>query len=78
MEPFKTYCEKQGYNIIRDDLKFIEKSLHLLPDEKRRPVLFEYCKRWQQAMDSERDVNKRQSAGRRAANLFLLKYTGGI
>lgn len=77
LDSFKTYCAKQGYDLVKDDLKFIEKSLNLLPSDKQKLVLFEYSKRWQQAMDGERDSNKRQSVGRRAANLFLLKYTGG-
>lgn len=71
---FKQYCESQGYIILQDDLKFIEKKLLCMPTHKRRPILFEYCNVWKRAMENERDSNKRQSTGRTAANKFLNQY----
>lgn len=73
---FMEYAKKQGYAMLREDLRFIEKTLSLLPTHTRRPILYEYCQVWDRAMKKETDKNRAQSSGRRAANQFLLKQTG--
>lgn len=75
---FKEYCKKQGYDLMKDDLKFIEKTLRCLPTHTHRPLLMDYCQIWQKAMNDEPNAIRKQSQGRRAANLFLLKQTGKL
>ena len=75
---FVPYCKTQGYDIMQDDLKFIEKSLKTFREPERRPILYKYAETWRQAMSAEQNELKKQSAGRRAANLFMLKTIGKL
>jgi len=53
---------------MRDDLKFIERTLIDIPINARRKVMHDYTKEWLQESS--------EGAGRRRANSFLRQFKG--
>ncbi|GAB3108279.1 hypothetical protein GCM10027217_34550 [Pseudomaricurvus hydrocarbonicus] len=66
-----------GLELLRDDIGHLRKYL---PSEsgRRLEALGCYINHWLVAMDSESEEHKKQNVGRRAANLWLLKFFGTV
>lgn len=64
---FKPYAKRQGLQLLRDDIKFIESRLQRLPEYKQREALRQYVKEW--------DLSLGQNQGRFKANQYLLNHT---
>lgn len=69
MPTFRQHCKDKNINLLKDDIKHIEKCCKMLPlpvNEKKK-VLMQYAEIW---LDAEK---KQTGQGRREANLFLLR-----
>lgn len=72
-ETFKPYCEKQGIELLKDDLKFIEKSLGRIIPSNRKRLMVVYVEKWIEGMLSCKSQTVAQNTGRKRANLWLLE-----
>jgi hypothetical protein len=69
---FRSYAEKQGCKLLRDDLKFIERSICNLPEGTQREACRRYLEEWKIGMDTIPPKN--QNSGRYKANQFLMNF----
>ena len=58
--------------LLIDDRRFITQQLHRIPRQQHEAVLAEYRRVWLEAAAAETDESRKDNAGRRAANLYLL------
>lgn len=61
--------------LLREDYRFVMKRLATIPIEDHDAILEEYRRVWLEAADREPLEHRRDNAGRRCANLFLLGGT---
>ncbi len=69
---FKLYAAKQGIKLLRDDLKFIERTICNLPEYIQREACRKYIESWRIGMESI--APKNQNSGRYNANQNLRSY----
>jgi len=69
---FTDFCAKEGVRLLRDDINYIRNKLYHVAKYNRKVVMLEYIARWHQGMSECTEPNKRENAGRRKANLYLL------
>lgn len=75
LKSFKFYCEKQGYELLPDDYRFIHQGLFLVPKNDNRRVLGRYLEEWRLGMgETQKTPHRDQGAGRRAANNWFREY----
>jgi len=67
---FISYAEGVEVLLLKDDIKFLEKTLLRAPQELKRHILKEYLDVWRDSM-TEIPKARRQNAGRYAANCWL-------
>ena len=72
---FKPYCERKKINVLRDDFKFIEKTLLKLPSELHRRVMRHYVKIWLSTLGNNENSPQAQNLARRIANTYLREQT---
>ncbi len=68
---FKPFCESNGVHLMREDLKFIEKMLYKIPEERRKRVMKDYYNEWMSGIGSCEIASQKQNLGRRRANNYL-------
>lgn len=72
---FTDYAASKELQLLKDDIKFVRSRLYNVPKNRRRAFMLRYVELWCIGMDEEESVLRKQSAGRRAANNFLLANT---
>lgn len=60
------------YRPNKDDMKFIGRTLSGIPVRFHRALMECYRRAWEDAQEAETCFIKKENAGRRAANSFLL------
>ena len=60
--------------LLSEDRTFIQQRLKKVPFNIRPHIMANYATIWKEAADSESDINKKDNAGRRAANSYLMRY----
>jgi hypothetical protein len=75
---FTDYAAKEGCKLLRDDITFLQRVLRTIPKPQRRAIMLRYIEVWQQACEKEIVEYKKDNAGRRPANLWLLNITNTI
>ncbi len=70
---FKTWTEKQGIELMPEDLKFIESILIKLPESRHKQLMRDYSQKWLDGIESSKSVQSAQNLGRRMANSWLRK-----
>lgn len=63
----------RGLPLTLDDVDFIRRCLARIPRQRHREVLGGYRRRWREAFNAEGADHRRENAGRRAANTYLIK-----
>ena len=69
---FTDFCAKEGVRLLRDDINYIRNKLYHVPKAQKKAVMLRYIALWHEGMAECIEPNKRENAGRRKANLFLL------
>ncbi len=64
----RPYFLKQGINLLRDDMLFIEKCLSNVPQERHKIVMREYFRLWN---DLPNGIEEKLNTGRFEANCYL-------
>lgn len=72
---FTDFAVQKGLQLLNDDITFVRKRLFRLSKNRRRAFMLRYVELWCIGMGEEESVLRKQSAGRRAANNFLLANT---
>lgn len=70
---FLDWTKKQGIELLRDDLRFIENILNKIPVELQKSIMSDYCKIWCQGMCLMDKSYQNQNLGRFKANEWLRK-----
>jgi len=65
---FKTYAAKKGYKLLKDDIRFIERTIRDLPEWQQREACRRYCEEWDLGLPLG------QNQGRFRANKFLMDF----
>lgn len=76
---FIPYAESLGVRLLKDDLKFIEKTLSKCPQNRHRSILSDYLLEYTKVLGFEierRDGPAKHNKARYAANTWLRKHTG--
>jgi len=73
MGVLKDQARANGYDMLRDDEMFIRRVTENVPYNARRAALRGYFNAWSIGMAEAEIKAHRQNAGRRAANLYLMK-----
>jgi|HubBroStandDraft_2_1064218.scaffolds.fasta_scaffold26968_5 hypothetical protein len=68
---FKAWAKSQGVHLIHDDLVFIEKILHKLPQNLHRTLVRDFVYKWIEGMDQDENSSQNQNKGRYKANFWL-------
>ncbi len=68
---FRLWAEQQGIQILRDDIKFIEKILNKLPENLHKSLMRDYASEWLEGMDDREKSRQNQNLGRWRANNWL-------
>ncbi len=75
---FKDYCTKRGIELLRDDLKFIEKKLYLIHSDLHKSIMGDFVEKWCEGMGYTEIDSQKQNLGRNKANLWLLFHINKI
>lgn len=68
---FKQHADKKGYQLLKEDYRFIENNIKHLPQNEQILVLKEYLKKWRQGMIEGGKTPQNQNLGRFRANEYL-------
>ncbi|HAT4705786.1 TPA: hypothetical protein I9507_001782 [Legionella pneumophila] len=68
---FKQYADKKGYQLLKEDYRFIENNIKHLHQDEQILILKEYLKRWRQGMMEGGKTPQNQNLGRFRANEYL-------
>ncbi len=74
LKSFRDFCEKNNYQLLKDDYEFIGKMLDRCYKTNFKALLSGYLKEWRLGMSSARSSNTAQSEGRKKANYWLLEF----
>lgn len=69
---FTDYAAKEGCKLLRDDIVFLQRVLKPMQKAQKRALMLRYIKVWQIHIENENVEYRKDNAGRRAANLWLL------
>lgn len=72
----KTYFDKQGFNLLRDDMQFIERCLGNIPTERHRHVMRDYLAIWSATVADKDSGLKTALNPRYEANVYLGNTAG--
>ena len=75
IKKFKDYCEANGIELMREDLRFIERALCKMPQQLHSEALRGYIASWRRTMAKENSELVGVNSARREANKFLLFFT---
>lgn len=70
---FKDYCLKNNIQLLRDDIKFLEKELVKINDNEHRGILKEYTDLWLHSLEGNAKSSQNQNLARKTANKWLLE-----
>lgn len=73
MKDFVAYARAKNIEVLADDAEFILDCIKDMPKTNAKGVLRDYLSEWMQGVGVEENPAKKQNAGRRRANLFMLK-----
>lgn len=68
---YLSWTKKQGIELSKDDLKFIENILIKLPEKAHKSIMRDYSMKWLEGVGEAEKVYQEQNFGRRMANLWL-------
>ncbi|EHQ51515.1 hypothetical protein ECTPHS_02416 [Ectothiorhodospira sp. PHS-1] len=63
----------RGLPLTAEDVAFIQRCLAKIPRQRHREVLGGYRRRWREAFKAEGADHRRENAGRRTANTYLVR-----
>ena len=75
-DSFKPWCQRNGIELLPDDLRFIAKYLSYIPADRRKFVMKQYCVEWNLGMSNEKSQTAKTNSGRRRANSYLREAVG--
>ena len=75
---FQDYCKKSGIQLLKDDLKYIERVLCNIDKGEQKRVLKHFTDEWLLGIQLEENSTLKQNTGRRRANLWLLEKVNEI
>lgn len=67
----KPHFERQGINLLRDDMLFIEKCLGNIPTDRQRLVMRDYLSIWSATITENKSVEPVKINARYEANCYL-------
>lgn len=68
---FKDYCLHNNIQLLRDDIKFIERELQKIAPNEHRQVLKEYTDLWLSTLKENENEPPGQNLARKTANRWL-------
>lgn len=71
---FKDYCSKNNIQLLKDDLKFIERELQKIPLNEHRAILRVYTDKWLHEVKKNEKSYQNQNFARKQANKWLFEY----
>lgn len=72
----KPYFHKNGINLLRDDMLFIEKCLGNIPTDRHRIVMRDYLSIWNTTIADKENSVKTGLNPRYEANMYLRNTAG--
>lgn len=75
---FIPYCKRNDIDLMRDDIKFLEKQLMKIAPDLHRHVLKRYSEEWLRDYQKQEKSSQKQNLGRKSANLWLIGYVARI
>jgi NAD+--asparagine ADP-ribosyltransferase len=70
---FKDYCLHNNIQLLRDDIKFIERELQKIPPNEHRELLKEYTDVWLEILKENDNAPLGQNLARKTANKWLFQ-----
>jgi hypothetical protein len=68
---FKNYVKSQGFELLKEDYKFIQNVIYHMPENEQKRVLRNYCHIWNTEMALEEKIALKQNVARFKANSYL-------
>lgn len=68
---YKAWAEKQGIELMKEDLLFIEKILRKLPENIHKRLMRDYSQKWLEGIGEAKNAHQEQNLGRFRANSWL-------
>ena len=75
-DTFKPFCERNGIQLLSEDMRFIAKHLSYIPSSRHKVIMKQYYEEWKKGMESDCLPAARMNMGRKAANSFLREAVG--
>lgn len=75
LESFSRYCRDEGYELLVEDYRFIDRMLTDLNQGEFKVILEGYLKEWSKGITETGSSNVAQGQGRRRANKWLFEVT---
>ncbi len=72
----KTYFDKQGFKLLKDDMQFIERCLGNIPTERHRLVMRDYLAIWNTTIADKENGSLMALNPRYEANTYLRNASG--
>ena len=69
------WAKNQGMELLRDDLRFIEKTLNKIPQNLHKTIMRDFVNEWCDGMGRDAMSLLKQNLGRRKANIWLRVMT---
>ena len=70
---FKDYCLHNNIQLLRDDVKFIERELQKIAPNEHRAILKEYTDLWLSILSENDNAAQAQNLARKTANRWLFE-----
>ena len=68
---FLDYCATKGINLLKEDIRFIEKLVRMFPADRHKSIMKRYCDEWELGLAECENASQRENFARRKANLYL-------
>lgn len=72
----KPYFDRKGFNLLKDDMQFIERCLNNIPPERHRLVMRDYLAIWNTTVAEKENAPKTSLNPRYEANVYLRNTAG--
>lgn len=72
---FIDYAQSKGIILLKDDIEWLRNRLKYTPKRDLKPIMTRYVEIWTKTMLECQSAAKKQNAGRRMANLWILEQT---
>lgn len=73
LESFKRHCVQEGYELLGEDYRFLDKMLNEFGENEFKAIMTRYLKEWDEGTAKAQSSNTAQGEGRRRANLWLFE-----